>query len=434
VKIAFIFTAAHGHLSRTSLIAKHYLGKGDQVKYFITGENNTFFQQYDFPFQTLKSRAFGITNEKFDIQDSSKELSWWKQLKTRFRGEHFHTRKKEIEDLMNTYDPEIIFIDEFCSTDFILIYPFLKNRRCIIISTFIPNTTFNLYPPKSRFVFFKNIKDALLDFSMRLAEKLKFLFRDHSGIVQRRFKEQSIPSEFRPSFNFEKLPTFKNVEKWHTQPQEFEFEPPTLPKGQRYFGPLIDLNRKERFSEQYHLFLQLADRNPKAKIIFCSFGTISKNLIDENILMAYYKDLIAIAKRNPTWYILIKTDERFSKQLKPQSFNLMFLDFAPQLDMLKRADVFISHAGDGSCFETIYLKTPTLLYPLTNKWDFNAHASRMVFHGLGIKGNFKNSSEITEQQLKELIGNPKYLQKVTQFGTLLAEKYPPNYLQNMDMP
>ena len=101
------------------------------------------------------------------------------------------------------------------------------------------------------------------------------------------------------------------------------------------------------------------------------------------------------------------------KTLKPEDLgeipaNVQVMAFTPQLEVLEKADYFITHAGTGSAMEALYYGVPCACIPQMDEQMFTA--GRMVELGLASKSLTK--PEVTEETLREalteLINNPKY--------------------------
>ena len=213
-------------------------------------------------------------------------------------------------------------------------------------------------------------------------------------------------SVFPPVFRLEKVPFFANVEKWYTLPHEIYFDRQPLPAGHHYMEPVVATDRQETYSPQYQLFLRLAARAPGNKLIFCSLGTVTNSLLpDSSVLMNFYTRLLQIAQTCPELYFLVKTDQRVANNLKTCTMNCMFTAFAPQLDVLKRADIFITHAGGNSALGAIWTATPMLTVPPVARWDYNGYAARVVYHHLGLKTNLTVAAQPLQKSIYELILN-----------------------------
>jgi UDP:flavonoid glycosyltransferase YjiC (YdhE family) len=79
--------------------------------------------------------------------------------------------------------------------------------------------------------------------------------------------------------------------------------------------------------------------------------------------------------------------------------------------MLEKASIMINHGGLGAVKECIFFGVPMIVFP--GKWDQPNHAARVVFHGLGVRGNIHDRST---QQINTLIDvvdkDPKFKSRI----------------------
>jgi zeaxanthin glucosyltransferase len=78
--------------------------------------------------------------------------------------------------------------------------------------------------------------------------------------------------------------------------------------------------------------------------------------------------------------------------------NAIVVKWAPQIEVLKRATMMITHGGLGAVKECIVCAVPMLVVPF--RWDQPHNAARVVFHGLGARCE---SSAISFGRLSQLI-------------------------------
>jgi UDP:flavonoid glycosyltransferase YjiC (YdhE family) len=70
----------------------------------------------------------------------------------------------------------------------------------------------------------------------------------------------------------------------------------------------------------------------------------------------------------------------------------------PQLEILQRARVFVTHGGASSLREAIYFGVPTIVLP---GWlDQFGNGARVVHHGLGLRADM---ATITPEQMSALL-------------------------------
>lgn len=85
--------------------------------------------------------------------------------------------------------------------------------------------------------------------------------------------------------------------------------------------------------------------------------------------------------------------------------NIQVYPYVDQLDVLARADVFITHCGMNSVSESLYMATLMVLYPQTG--EQYAVARRVTEVGAGIMLQ-DDSSESIRTSIQEILNNKVY--------------------------
>ncbi|MNW38548.1 Oleandomycin glycosyltransferase [compost metagenome] len=109
--------------------------------------------------------------------------------------------------------------------------------------------------------------------------------------------------------------------------------------------------------------------------------------------------------------INIGDSEDISKDLDiPEHVYLS--NHVPQLQILKKADVVVSHGGYGTIKECIAYAVPMAVFPCI--YDQPGNAARVQYHQLGIKGDIHRiqPSELT-QMIDSLLNNSIYKERIT---------------------
>jgi UDP:flavonoid glycosyltransferase YjiC (YdhE family) len=89
--------------------------------------------------------------------------------------------------------------------------------------------------------------------------------------------------------------------------------------------------------------------------------------------------------------------------------------FLPQLEILKRADVFITHAGFNSVSEALYFGVPMLALPQVN--DQHMVAKRLASMQLGMTESMKEMSpEILRSKAETLINEEEFKENCMQIS------------------
>ena len=168
-----------------------------------------------------------------------------------------------------------------------------------------------------------------------------------------------------------------------------------------FAGPSID-----RLQESCDLdFSVIGDR----KLIYISLGSLNTDFVD------FYKTCIS-AFRDTDYYVCMSVGEKCEvSQLGEIPLNFLVKSFLPQLEILKRAEVFITHAGFNSVNEALYFGVPMLALPLVN--DQYMVAKRLTSMQLGITESIKDlSPEILRARTEALITEKKIKENCLQIS------------------
>jgi MGT family glycosyltransferase len=168
-----------------------------------------------------------------------------------------------------------------------------------------------------------------------------------------------------------------------------------------FTGPSIDRLQKACDLD----FSVIGDR----KLIYISLGSLNTDSVD------FYKTCIS-AFRNTDYYVCMSIGKKCEvSQLGEIPLNFMIKSFLPQLEILKRADVFITHAGFNSVNEALYFGVPMLALPQVN--DQHMVAKRLSSMQLGITENLKElSPEILRSKMETLVMEEKIKENCMQIS------------------
>ena len=175
-----------------------------------------------------------------------------------------------------------------------------------------------------------------------------------------------------------------------TCPQDFEFSNTPVQTGRYYIEAGIDLERK-----QVDFPWEKMDNDKP--LVYCALGTM--NYLKPQTQINFYQTIIDTAKLYSEWQWVIA----LGNQLKAEQFNnvpnnIILVNNAPQLALLKASKMMINHGGTNTIKECILLGVPMLSFPLG--FDQFSNTARIVHHGLGLRGDIKN---LTVKKLQNLI-------------------------------
>jgi zeaxanthin glucosyltransferase len=170
---------------------------------------------------------------------------------------------------------------------------------------------------------------------------------------------------------------------------DFEFEQTFVP-DRYYIGASVYLERHEISFPWERL-------NVEKRLIYCAMGTYL--WLSKASYIRFFNEVLITAEQMPDWqWVLVKGRGVDLQEVRPVPPNVIVVDEAPQLGLLKRARVMITHGGANTVKECVLLGVPMVLFPLAG--DHFAVAARAVYHGLGVRGKF---TKIRARELKSSI-------------------------------
>ncbi|MBQ2284872.1 MAG: glucosyltransferase [Clostridia bacterium] len=115
----------------------------------------------------------------------------------------------------------------------------------------------------------------------------------------------------------------------------------------------------------------------KDKLIYISMGTVN------NDLMPFYRECICTFKDTDYQVIMSVGNLVSVEEFKELPENISVFQYVDQIAVLKKADVFVSHAGMNSVNESLYFEVPIVTLPQTA--EQTGVANRVIELGAGIK-------------------------------------------------
>lgn len=118
------------------------------------------------------------------------------------------------------------------------------------------------------------------------------------------------------------------------------------------------------------------DKNKERPLVYISMGTVINDRPD-----FYGKCIRALKDQNVD--VIISCGNAIDRRvLEPLPDNIQVLPYVDQLDVLSRADAFLTHCGMNSISESLYMATPMILYPQTS--EQSAVARRVMEMNAGL--------------------------------------------------
>jgi MGT family glycosyltransferase len=142
---------------------------------------------------------------------------------------------------------------------------------------------------------------------------------------------------------------------WITQcPREFDFESSHWPKQFHYTGPFHDGKGRPDFPFPW-------DQLTGEPIVYASMGTVQNGNPDLFSAIA-----AAVSKHQGLQLVLAIGNILHPEQIGSVPNNAIVVNNAPQLELLKKASVCITHAGFNTVLEALTQGVPQIAIPVTN--------------------------------------------------------------------
>jgi zeaxanthin glucosyltransferase len=191
-------------------------------------------------------------------------------------------------------------------------------------------------------------------------------------------------------------------------PKEFDFPIPHLPPQFHYAGPFHDNQGREPISFPW-------EKLTGKPLIYASMGTLV------NGLSKVYDTILEAVGGFSEMQVVLSVGRNVSPDdLGPIPSNTIVVRVAPQIELLKRAALCITHAGLNTALEALAEGVPMVAIPIG--YDQPGVAARIAQHGVG---EFVEIGNLTARHLSELIAkvaaNPNYRVKARWFQKFLAE-------------
>lgn len=426
--VLFIIAAAKGHLNPCFKLSK-ILKNADYQVYFAVP--SIFCQQAvqkGFNAVPLDGFPFASNGERIhDERLGDYRVRYLDSIMDRFYDTLYHERVKKLNSVVEQIKPDIILIDAFQPSDFVVLYPLLKKYKIkfALIQTMlsfrrqndglpldcgeIPDINTNYEKHWKKYYVrrcIQNFKELILYFG-----------KTNNRLIEHKFRALKIPARY--SINNQQVfrVGFDNIPEFITTPQELEY---TAVKEdyQNYLGYLIDEEREE--NAEFDLFLNSLKGDHK--IVYCSLGTIYSLSTKTKHIIGLFISIMDIAKRLTDHEFVISLTKEFQAKLGQVPDNIHFFEFVPQLLILKKAILFITHGGAQSIKEGIRNHVPMLVYPIW--WDQPGFSARIQYFGLGLRGELgKDTTHEILDKIRTLTSDASYKNRLQEFDAKISKNY-----------
>ncbi|HEX5657478.1 MAG TPA: glycosyltransferase [Polyangiales bacterium] len=183
------------------------------------------------------------------------------------------------------------------------------------------------------------------------------------------------------------MPQLRGVPELVLCPEPFDF--PRAASPDRHYIESSDLTRPEA----EFAWAGLARDKP---LVYCALGSQRYRAED---VPGFFARLVEVFRARPDWQLLLAVNQHVAADSLAPPQNVCVVTRAPQLKVLERAALMITHGGLGSVKECLMRGVPMVGVPLDV--DQPGNVARVLHHQLGVAADVKHTGQ---RDLHQLIG------------------------------
>lgn len=413
-KILIDIVPAKGHIHATLKMASVLKDVGYEIYYALPAE---FWQEVE------KKGFLGVQEIPLPLSKRERGLQ--------ISGVSAYDELGEIKKIVGCLNPCLIMLDE--QNSFKAIYYRILNFPVVFFLSKPDTARYKGLPPFTTYTLPANnglkniyinflwaIRFLRIKFSL-LTLKLKTRGEDKYSICAGIAKKHGIKFhdqlELQRSFGI----GISGIPRLILSPKAFDF-PRAEKKNVFRIGPLVNVNREGKIDHpRYYSLIQRIEKikNPKkGRVIYASMGTVSR--YDLKRCTKFFIRIANVARMNPDDLFVISTGKYFDVNLLlPLPDNVIVFESVPQVDLLQKCDIMVTHGGMNSITECVFCGVPMLVYPLSRNWDQPGNSARVVYHQIGLRGRIEcDSDRVISRKLNKLkINYSVYKQNVLRMRT-----------------
>lgn len=356
-----------GHVNATFALAKGLHARGHDVRYLTGPAVAEHVRAQGFAFVPMFGELFPASVERAHT---------WSRVGMRalYTRADAYVAATGLAAELSLAAPDLVLVDSYwCS---VALAAFRRGLRVVMITPTFAWARDPRVPPRSTF---RVPRGAV----SKLGIRASWLPRDAGAAVLRRLglgdreRLRRLASSFGyPAAQFDGGSLFAGPPRLTRFPELLLYPraldlPRSLPANVVHAGASVDLERIDRDAGP-------SDEDRTGDLVFCSLGTQTEASAGVPSIL---RSVLAALGSLRSVRGVVATGDRISKDaLGPVPPNVSVVRWVPQLDVLRRSSVFITHGGLNGVKESVLLGVPMIVVP----WARPATAIRVAYHGLGM--------------------------------------------------
>lgn len=370
---------------------------------------------------------------KYIVENKQKKLTFIRLINCIRKNELFRLRRQEFYNILRETNPRTVILDIYNSTDYFVLKSINPDLNVLFFSPMLSVHKIEGFPeisdggwgisglPAENDLFNsrKRHNKAGLEF-IKVSMLNYFLLKQRKKIL----KISGIKADD-VDFNNKYTLVFKNVPELILAPEELEFSKEIRLPWQSYLGLCLQRDRKSGgdsndFTDKWKEILK-----KEKKIVYCSFGTYYSGT--NKTLYEFVAKLIVVFGQMPDVELIVAVNRFVRETIAANmimSKNINLFSYVPQLLILEKSDLFITHGGLGSIKEAIFYKVPMLVYPISKQYDPTGNGLKVEYHKIGLRGEFESEkSEDMKHKIRQLLDTPIFKNNMVEFHHKIQNNY-----------
>ena len=378
--IAFVMEHEEGHLLPTFSLARRLAERGHAVHYLSLADGEDFIRAHGFAFTPVLERVFPRGSMRMLRQTrgtvDAGRLESGEALDERYFGAL--VRGQGFDEVVRALRPDLFIATSFHGANALVLH-YRYGRPIVQLTPFLR--------PTRRAEYAAGVGNALSRLGSGLDEFFSLVRLRSPGA--RRLADIAAP--------------LLRMRELVLCPEDLEIPRQDAARDPEvfYVEASIDLERREEGAFPWQRL------DPSRKLLYCAFGSQS-HLYGRERIASFLRRLAGALESHPDWQVVAATGGLLGPEDLPDlPSGFVLAGWAPQLALLRRSAVAITHGGLGSLKECIFHGVPMLVFPLVN--DQPANAERVAHHGLGLRGDLDAmTAEGLAALLREVDENPTF--------------------------
>jgi len=380
MKIGFISLSVPGHFNPMSAVARQLRSRNHDVVVLSLPVMEPFARAANLPFIPFGEKDFSIEHSA-EVVGTLSRLKGEEALQFTVSAvaQVMKVKWRELPELLSSNGVDALVLDDY---DFYseVVPMYLGMPYAILANAF--HFDYSGYTPLCVYGWaHENTAEARERNRQGVSKFTQMLIRSNAELIVEVERAGIKPNWEDPSSLFSDRP-------WITQcSREFDFESSHSPKQFHYAGPFHDGEGRPELSFPWN-------RLTGEPIVYASMGTVQNGNAEVFRTIA-----TAVLKHKGSAQLVLSIGRVLRpEQIGPVPNNAIVVNHAPQLELLKKASVCITHAGFNTVLEALTQGVPQVAIPVTN--DQPGVAARIAAHQTGVVAS---SEKLTVSHLSTLV-------------------------------